>query len=145
MQEAFGGIKDVKVSGLEEAFVQRFRAPARIVADRQITFGVFSKVPSYAMQVLLFGGMLLALIYLMTHYGGLQQALPVLALYAFAGYRLMPNIQRIYQQVSWFQVALTASLDRVTWHEPAPSNSRSRVAMAARLNAGRLSRADVPA
>ena len=130
VQEAFGGIKDVKVSGLEETFVTRFRVPAKIVADRQITQGLLSQLPSYAMQVLLFGGMLLALVYLMANYGGFQQALPVLALYAFAAYRLMPNIKSIYQSVSqmrFTEAALDALCEDFRTLQTSPSPSESGV------------------
>jgi ATP-binding cassette, subfamily B, bacterial PglK len=100
VQEAFGGVKDVKIAGLEEAIVRRFSVPARVFASRQISSGLISQLPSFAMQGLLFGGMLLVLLYLLTTWGGFQQALPVVALYAFAGYRLMPAIQGAYGDIS---------------------------------------------
>lgn len=100
VQEALGGIKDVKISGLEESFVRRFLRPARTLASRQISANLMSQLPSFAIQALLFGGMLLTLLYLMANYGGFQEALPVAALYAFAGYRLMPAVQAIYRDIS---------------------------------------------
>lgn len=100
VQEAFGGVKDVKIGGLEEAIVRRFSQPAQIFASRQISSGLISQLPSFAMQGLLFGGILLVLLYLMTTWGGFQQALPVAALYAFAGYRLMPAVQGAYGDIS---------------------------------------------
>jgi ABC-type multidrug transport system fused ATPase/permease subunit len=44
--------------------------------------------------------MLLVLLYLMHNYGGFREALPVLGLYAFAGYRLMPALQTVYRELS---------------------------------------------
>jgi ABC-type multidrug transport system fused ATPase/permease subunit len=82
------------------------------------------------MQVLLFGGMLLALVYLMANYGGFQQALPVLALYAFAAYRLMPNIKSIYQSVSqmrFTEAALDALCEDFRTLQTSPSPSESGV------------------
>ena len=110
VQEAFGGIKDLKIKGLEETLVARFRTPAQILASRQISAGLMAELPSYAMQALLFGGMLLVLLYLMGTRGGFQEALPVIAVYAFAGYRLMPALQIIYQQVSQMRFS-EAALD----------------------------------
>ena len=100
VQEAFGGIKEVKVGELEEPIVRRFSVPAQIFASRQISAGIISQLPSFAMQGLLFGGMLLVLLYLMLTWGGFQEALPIAALYGFAGYRLMPAIQGAYQDIS---------------------------------------------
>jgi ATP-binding cassette, subfamily B, bacterial PglK len=110
VQEAFGGIKDVKVSGLEESFVGRFRHPSQILARRQISAGLISQIPSFAMQGLLFGGMMLALLYLMATYGGFQEAVPIAALYAFGAYRLMPAIKNIYRDVSQLRFS-EAALD----------------------------------
>ena len=100
VHEAFGGIKDLKISGLEETLVNRFRAPAQVLASRQISAGLIGQLPSFAMQALLFGGMLLILLYLMATRGGFQEAVPIIAVYAFAGYRLMPALQSIYGNVS---------------------------------------------
>lgn len=110
VQESFSGIKEVKVAGLEDDLVRRFAIPAKIVARRQISAGLISQIPPFAMQGLLFGGMLLALLYLIWRHGSFQQAVPVVALYAFAGYRLMPAIQNIYANVSKFHFA-EAALD----------------------------------
>lgn len=110
VQEAFSGIKEVKIGGLEEVFVRRFQSPAKTLANRQISAGLMTKIPSFVMQGLLFGGMLLVLLYLMSRHGGFQQAIPLMALYAFAGYRLMPAIQNIYGAFSQLRFA-EAALD----------------------------------
>ena len=110
VQEAFGGIKDMKILGLEETLVARYTQPAQVLASRQISAGLISQLPAFAMQALLFGGMLLVLLYLMATRGGFQEALPVIALYAFAGYRLMPALQSIYQDLSQLRFS-EAALD----------------------------------
>ncbi|MBK8163201.1 MAG: ABC transporter ATP-binding protein [Gammaproteobacteria bacterium] len=103
-QEMFGGIKDVKVCGLELPFLARFRDPSLIFAERQITSRVVSELPSFAMQALVFGGIMVVLLYFMANRGGLQAALPVFSLYALAGYRLMPTLQAIYTNLAAMQV-----------------------------------------
>jgi ABC-type multidrug transport system fused ATPase/permease subunit len=100
VQEASSGIKEVKIAGLEDVFVSRFEGPARNLARSQISAGLIRELPLFAIQGLLFGGMLLALLYLMWRHGGLQESLPIVALYAFAGYRLMPAVQKVYGNIS---------------------------------------------
>jgi ABC-type multidrug transport system fused ATPase/permease subunit len=100
VQEAFGGIKDVKIAGLEDTLVGRFRNPSRRLAHKEVAAKTLSEIPSFAMQAVVFGGMMLVLLYLMMTRGSLQEALPVLAAYGFAGYRLMPALQTVYRQVS---------------------------------------------
>jgi ABC-type bacteriocin/lantibiotic exporter with double-glycine peptidase domain len=100
VQEALGGIKDVKASSLEQGFIRRFEQASHFLATRGIMSQMIQHVPNLAMQAILFGGMLLVLLYLMENYGGFQDALPILAVYAFAGYRLMPALQTVYREVS---------------------------------------------
>lgn len=100
-QEGLGGIKEVKVSGLEAEFVKRFRSPSRRFARRQATYQILSEVPRFLLEATAFGGMLgIMLFLLLTREGGLGAALPLIALYAFAGYRLLPALQQIYQNMS---------------------------------------------
>jgi ATP-binding cassette, subfamily B, bacterial PglK len=122
--EAFGGIKDVKLSGLEAAFMGRFRGPSAEMARRTASARAVAQLPSFAMQALVFGGMIVMVLYLMASKGGFQEALPVLALYAFAGYRLMPSLQEIYRQVSVLRFAQPA-LDAL--HSDMRNLSRSGV------------------
>lgn len=100
VQEAFGGIKDVKVAGLEGVMLQRFDGPARRFAQRQAASEVVSQLPKFAMQIIAFGGVLILVLYLLATRGGLQQALPVIGVYALAGYRLLPALQGVYQHLS---------------------------------------------
>ncbi len=110
LQEALGGIKDVKVGGLENQFVSRFGVPSQRFADTQISASLISQLPSFAMQGILFGAMLLAILYLLGTRGDFQSVLPVLSLFALAGYRLMPALQSVFQSVSKMRFA-EAALD----------------------------------
>lgn len=98
--EMFGGIKDVKVYGLEKPFLTSFRQPSLVFALRQIGVRTVSELPSFVMQALVFGGILIVLLYFLKDRGGLEAALPVVSLYALAGYRLMPALQSMYKQLS---------------------------------------------
>lgn len=100
-QEALGGIKDVKVRGLEDGYMHSFGKPASRFARVQAANQIIGEVPQFALQALMFGGMLLLLVGLMiTRDGSLENVLPVVALYAVAGSRLMPALQRIYRALA---------------------------------------------
>lgn len=98
VQEAFGGIKDVKINGLEQQMLTRFRTPMSVRVDRVVAVLLLIQLPPLAMQAVLFGGMLLAILYLIVATGSFLTALPVLGLYALAGYRLMPALQRVFEE-----------------------------------------------
>ncbi len=84
LTEAFGGIKEVKIAGLEDAFIDRFDGPSQRFARTQVTALVVGQLPRYALEILAFGGLLLVVLYLMRTADGLHGALPIIALYAFA-------------------------------------------------------------
>lgn len=105
LSEAFGGIKEVKVGGLEEAFIGRYDGPAKRFASTQASAQAAAQLPRFAIEILTFGGMLLVVLYLMRNTDGLQGALPVIALYALAGYRLIPSLQQVYANFSKLRFA----------------------------------------
>ena len=100
VQEAFGSIKDVKIGGLEVELLKRFESPAKPYALHQATSQVASYLPRYVLEVIAFGGMLLVILYLMADSDGLQKVLPLIGLYVFAGYRLLPALQQVYAQLA---------------------------------------------
>ncbi len=100
-QEAFGGIKEVKVLGLESAYLRRFREPARRMADAQARAEIFSELPRHALEGIAIGGMLAFVLWLLAARGGdLEAVLPVLGAYAFAGARLFPELQQVFRSLT---------------------------------------------
>lgn len=97
-QEAFGGIKDVKVLGLENGYLRSFRNPASRLAVIIANHKLISEIPQFAMQAIAFGCMLILLLALLiTREGDLGAVLPLIGLYAFAGSRLNPALQALYR------------------------------------------------
>tara|TARA_B100000035_G_C21035576_1_gene570731 strand:+ start:271 stop:2088 length:1818 start_codon:yes stop_codon:yes gene_type:complete len=94
--EAFGAAKEVKVGGLEKIFIKRFSNPAKIFARHTSTAQIISQIPRYLLEIIAFGGILLVMLYFMVRNNNFETALPLISLYAFAGYRLMPALQKIY-------------------------------------------------
>ena len=96
LSEAFGAVKEIKVGGLEQTYIKQFSDPAKSFAKAQYSVSVVSQLPRYALEAIAFGGILLLILYLMKQEGTFASALPVISLYAYAGYRLMPALQNIY-------------------------------------------------
>lgn len=108
IQETFGGIKDVKVAGLEQAMLTRFERPAFRFSNRQALAQIAALIPRFILEIIALGGILVVAIKLRTGPGGLEKALPILSVYAFAGYRLMPALQQIYEQLSKMRFSASA-------------------------------------
>ncbi|MDC0992589.1 ABC transporter ATP-binding protein, partial [Candidatus Pelagibacter sp.] len=96
LSEAFGAVKEIKVGGLEQIYIKQFSDPAKNFAKAQYSASVISQLPRHALEAIAFGGILLLILYLMNQAGTFASALPIITLYAYAGYRLMPALQNIY-------------------------------------------------
>ena len=96
VSEAFGATKELKVGSLEHVYIQRFATPAKTYANGQATAMIIAQLPRFLLEAISFGGMLLVILYLSAFSGGFATALPIIVLYAFVGYRLMPALQIIY-------------------------------------------------
>tara|TARA_B100001057_G_scaffold500860_1_gene618333 strand:+ start:245 stop:2002 length:1758 start_codon:yes stop_codon:yes gene_type:complete len=96
VNEAFGAAKVLKVSGLENIFIKRFSDPAKIFAKSMASAAVVAQLPRFVLEAVAFGGIILLILYMMLQKGSFYDALPILSLYVFAGYRLMPALQQIY-------------------------------------------------
>lgn len=103
--EAFGAIKEIKIGSLESLYVQNFERPATAFAKNQVNVQIAGQLPRYALELIAFGGMLLVMIYLMATGGTLSEFLPVIAMYALAGYRLMPALQQVYGSLTQLRFA----------------------------------------
>jgi len=110
LSEAFGASKEVKVGGLEEIYINQFSKPSKKIALRTALVTIMSEMPRYTLEAITFGGMLLITLYFMTLSSDITKVLPIIALYAFAGYRLMPALQKIFSSLTSLRF-VTPSLD----------------------------------
>ena len=96
INEAFGASKEIKVGGFEKTYVQKFSNAAKNTAQTQASAGLVNLLPRYFLEALAFGGILLILLYKMNQTNNFSNSLPIISLYVYAGYRLMPAVQQIY-------------------------------------------------
>lgn len=98
--EAFGGIKDVKVLEREKAFIERYRPASGRFSRTTASNTVMQMLPKYLIETIAFGGIVLIVIYYLQAGHGVAQILPIISLYAFAGYRLMPQLQGLFADLT---------------------------------------------
>ena len=96
INEAFGASKEIKVGGFEKTYVQKFSNAAKNTAQTQASAGLVNLLPRYFLEALAFGSILLILLYKMNQTNNFSNSLPIISLYVYAGYRLMPAVQQIY-------------------------------------------------
>ncbi len=100
LSEAFGAAKEVKVGGLEKAYIERFTNHQKVFSLHQASAQISAQLPRFILEAIVFGIVIISILYLMVHTGNFNAALPVISLYVFAGYRLMPAFQQIYASFS---------------------------------------------
>jgi len=101
MSEGFGGIKDVLLLGRQAVFVNRFEASGDTLSKSLSTNDALAMAPKYFMDMVAFCSVILLFLYLTkNHEGNLASVLPMLALYALAGFKVLPAFQQIYHAVA---------------------------------------------
>jgi len=128
--EVFRGIKEIKLLGKEDVFLKQYADSSKRLAVYQANSSAIAQIPHYALEVIVFGAILSATLYLLATRGTLQEVIPVLGLYTFAGYRLMPAFGQIFSGVATIRfnaAALNNLYDELVPADDAPTtgdNSR---------------------
>ena len=100
VSNAFGAIKETKLGNLEDFYTKVFSVPAKRFAKNQSSALIIGQLPKYILEAIAFGGLLLIILYLMRESDNFTSTLPILSLYVFAGYRLMPALQQLYRSLT---------------------------------------------
>jgi ABC-type bacteriocin/lantibiotic exporter with double-glycine peptidase domain len=113
LNDMFGGIKEVKVGGLERYMFQKFSVSALQYHKALIVQSAASQLPKFAMEFLAFGSVLSITLFLLKTSGSVKGAIPMIALYAVAAYRLLPALQQVYMHSSGLRFA-DAALEKLS-------------------------------
>lgn len=100
VSELFGAIREVKMSQTEQIYSAKFKNSAKKYAENQSVARSIAQLPRFFIEGIAFGGMILLIMYLLRTRGGFSEIIPILSLYAFAGYRLLPALQQVYAAVT---------------------------------------------
>ncbi|WP_227501718.1 ABC transporter ATP-binding protein [Marinobacter nitratireducens] len=109
MGEGFGGVKDVLLLGRQKFFTDRFEGVSNRFARAQGNNLVMATLPKFIVELIAFGSVIFLILYLLaSHEGNLGEVLPILSVYALAGFKLLPAFQQIYASVSQIRGNLAA-------------------------------------
>jgi len=135
--EAMSGIKDVKLHGLEETYVQRFFGPSKRLARHLARSTMFSEMPYFVLEAMAFGGILVFVLYLLwSREGGFEEFLPIIGAFAFAGLKLMPLIQNLFRDISLMRfgdAGLAALMEDMEGYQPVSATDGAPVKMRSTL------------
>ena len=95
VHQGLGGVKEAKVAGCEDYFVDRYDRSSKKYA-RALRFHRFVKeIPRNVIETIGLGGMILVVVLLVARGQPMAGVLPVLGLFAAAAIRLLPSLTRI--------------------------------------------------
>jgi ABC-type multidrug transport system fused ATPase/permease subunit len=96
--EAFGGIKETILHKKQEKFYKEFNLKTNRLAKATISIQFFQSFPKLFLELIAFSIIILSIIF--TSSSGnqdyFQNSLPILGVYIFAGYKLLPIFQGFY-------------------------------------------------
>ena len=102
--EAFQGIKDHKICHSEEYYIDSYIEHSRHVVEESIFNQLMSGIPKNVLEIVTFGLVVLLVIYLILVDNSFSSIMPTLALFTFAGYRMLPAMQMMFLQYSNLKV-----------------------------------------
>lgn len=96
VSEAFSSIKQLKLSGTESTYLKRYSRAARVYASNHATAQVIENSPKNLIELVIYGCLIAVLLFSIYSSGNLASMIPVISIYAFAGYKLIPAMQALY-------------------------------------------------
>lgn len=103
LSELLSGIKTVMIYNELGFFYQRYKRGSKEFCGVQPKYNLILAAPRYLLEFLAFGSILAITIYLFISSGNIQSAIPRLSLYAVAGYRLLPALQKAFAAAAKFK------------------------------------------
>lgn len=125
VSEALGGIKSVLVADKAEFFLKNFNTSADRFSKAASRIQHLSMMPKYFIEGILLGGLIGFVVVSAERHWGVNESIPLLALYGAAAIRVLPAAQQLYMSVSTISSA-KAVLDRLLLDLSRHSDASSR-------------------
>ena len=100
VNQTFSAFKEIKIGSLENIFINRFTRPAKRYAISQTHAQIIMQLPRFFLEAMAFGGVLFFIIFLIEQNNNFNEFLPAIALFTFAGYRLLPSVNLVYDSIT---------------------------------------------
>ena len=95
--EAMASIKELKLYGKERVFIDKFEKISFLDGGYSITSNLIAFMPRHILESIIFTVIIFSIILMIDSGRSGPDIIPLLSVYAFAGYRLMPMLQHIYR------------------------------------------------
>jgi ATP-binding cassette, subfamily B, bacterial PglK len=100
VNQGLGGIKETKVLGREQFFLNAFQRSTDAFSKASLYVGLANQLPNLFIDTMLITAVLLIVIFSLIQGREIQSILPMLSLFAIAALRLMPSAKRIVSTIT---------------------------------------------
>mgnify|MGYP003133711268 CR=1 FL=1 len=133
--EIFGGIKDIKIHDKEEVYFDRFEVASRQMLQTMWKSKATSDLPQFLIQAFFLSGVIGACLFMISPAqingtGSIAGMIPTLGVFAFAGQRIVPEVQRIYaaiSKISYGAAAIRSVSQDMDSNKRVPQDSHPRI------------------
>ncbi|MDP4024375.1 ABC transporter ATP-binding protein [Methylobacterium sp. NEAU 140] len=130
VQETFGALTELRLYGRADAFAARFDRPARAYAVAAAASLLTGQMPRFAVEAVAFGGVITVVLFALAQGLDVAGILPLLGLFAFAGYRMLPAFQNIFTSIAlmrFYLPAVRVIVDELANERPAQVRTPERL------------------
>jgi ATP-binding cassette, subfamily B, bacterial PglK len=97
--EALSSIKTTKVTGNESYFVEHYSQQSERFAKHNVFASISGELPKYILEAVAFGGIVFFIVFKILSGDQISDLIPLVSLFAFAGYRMMPALHHLYKGI----------------------------------------------
>lgn len=94
--EALQGIKATIIFGREDYFLAEFAENTRTSSQLSASQSILTEMPRFVLEFAAFGGVISMILFLFYQKGNILSAIPLVSVYTFSAYRLMPALQQAF-------------------------------------------------
>ncbi len=91
--EMLSGIKEVKIYGAEDRFIDEFSHFYHLLTERSTHYNTLNLIPRQALEMVAYGGIILLAIFVVTFHSDPEKVFPLIAMFGLSAYRLIPALR----------------------------------------------------
>ncbi len=109
VNEAFWGIKEVKITGCEKSFIKSFTGPSKQLSKNVTKEEIMGVIPKHILEIVAFSSILFFIMVMIINTENFTMVISSISVYAYAGYRLMPSVQSLFRAFSKLKYSMHAA------------------------------------
>lgn len=114
LNQGLNGVKEIKISEKEEAFISKYKNNSYKIADVEIKSNVLANTPRLGLELLAVFCVVILIFTLLEQGNSLKDVVPTIAIFGVAAFRIMPSINRLINtgQVVRYRLAGILTLEK---------------------------------